>query len=138
MLHPNPQPADRSDRKGVSMSTNPAVKKLELQSYAALDDLDAIFSEHLPPELTQRCHTLIDTLTGVAYSTDFENERQLYGALIALLPDHVKQVRAAYSAILFNDHEDDWAGYERGLPPTIMPESKLIRLIHGDLGALDG
>ena|SRR5450759_1146358 len=119
------------------MSTNPAVRKLELESHAAQDDLDAIFGEHLPPELTQRCYRLIDAQINVAYSIDFENERQLYGALIALLPDHVKQVRAAFSAILFDGSEDNWPQYERGLPPTIMPESKLIRLVHGDLSALD-
>jgi hypothetical protein len=54
-----------------------------------------------------------------------------------LLPDHVKQVRAAYSAILFDGSEDNWPQYERGLPATIMPDSKLIRLYHGDLSVLD-
>lgn len=79
----------------------------------------------------------MDALINVAYSISFENEHQLYGALIALLPDHVKQVRAAFSAILFDGSEDDWPQYERGLPDTIMPDSKLIRLMRGDLSALD-
>jgi hypothetical protein len=112
------------------MSVNPAIKKHEAESHAAHDDLDAIFGEHLPPEITGRCWTLIDAMIGAAYHIDFEQERSLYGALIALLPDHVKQIRAAYAAILFNDHEDDWPQYEKGLPETIMPESKLSRLFH--------
>ena len=108
-----------------------AIRKLEAAALAAHGDLEAILDEHVPEELRARCWSLVDDLTGNAYAQANEGERTLYGALIALLPEHVKQVRAAYSATIFAHDEDDWDDYERGLAWTICSEQTARRLMRG-------
>ena len=117
------------------MTYTPAIRKLEDEALACHADLRAILNEHVPKELRERCHELVDDLRGNAYSQAFEQDRGLYGALIALLPDNISQVRAAFSATIFDKCEDDWEGFERYLPITIMPPSKMERLLRGDMEA---
>ena len=114
------------------MTCSPAIRKLEDEALAHQADLEAIIDEHVPEELRARCRDLMDNLIGVAYSISDINERELYGALIALIPDHVKQTRAAFSATILEAVEDDWEEYERGLAHTIMPDSKARRLLRGE------
>ena len=79
------------------------------------ETLYALLGEHLPPELRVRGNELVKDLMGNCFDQSFLELGQLYRALVALMPDKVWQIRAAYQATVLEDHrtdEEDWQKFE--------------------------
>jgi hypothetical protein len=108
------------------------VKEQALSDEAAKqwDDIRAVLEAVLPVDLRDVCYRQIDELRSNAFGCCFEGERMLYLALRSALPDQLEAIRDAFQATVLSGCEADWPGYEEGSPPT-------LRLIHGDLSALD-
>lgn len=94
-------------------------KMLELneEGLRLSSDLEAILEEHLPSELVPRARQLADDLESNAFSQSFEELRELYFALTALMPKNRPQIRAAFQATVFewnSNDEADWQKFEKG------------------------
>ena len=80
------------------------------------ETLYALMDEHFPHELQGRGHHLVWDLMGNCFGQSFLELAQLYRALIALMPENVSQIKAAYQATVFEhdrNDEEDWRKFER-------------------------
>lgn len=67
-----------------------------------MDELDAILSEHLPPELLKAATEKVQALQDNALELADLNDRRLYRALIGFLPEHAGEIHAAIAGTLFD------------------------------------
>ena len=110
---PKPEPAPKASSPRPYAIESVEMEELTKRGCQMWDDLLPILEEHLPDELKDRARRLVDDLQGNCFDMSFIQLAEVYRALIALLPDHYPQIRAAYQATVFAGDRNDEADWEK-------------------------